>query len=180
MSGAAPSADRWKGRRVFVTGHTGFVGGWLCCWLARLGARVHGYSLEPPTQPSFFEATGLRARLASSVLGDIRDRDALARALAQAAPQDVIHLAAQPIVREAHRDPAATFSTNVMGTVHLLEACRAAREVEKIVAFTTDKVYRNDGSGRAFEEGDRLGGDEPDNASKAACDWTIAARAESY
>src|SRR5258706_16004100 len=102
MSGAAPSADRWKGRRVFVTGHTGFVGGWLCTWLTRLGARVHGFSLEPPTRPSFFEATRLHARLASSVLGDIRDRDALARAVDGADPEDVFHLAAQPIVREAH------------------------------------------------------------------------------
>ena len=103
MSGAVPRAERWRGRRILVTGHTGFVGGWLAAWLTQLGARVHGYSLDPPSAPSFFEVTRLVARLASSVRGDIRDRDALARAFREAAPQDVIHLAAQPIVRAAHR-----------------------------------------------------------------------------
>ena len=177
---AIPGADRWRGRRVLVTGHTGFVGGWLCAWLAQLGARVHGYSLEPPTRPSFFEATKLYSRLASSRIGDIRDGAALAGVVAELDPQDVFHLAAQPIVREAHRDPASTFSTNVMGTLHVLEACRGRASLERLVAFTTDKVYRNDGSGRAFEETDRLGGAEPYSASKAACDWTIGAYWESY
>jgi len=165
---------------VLVTGHTGFVGGWLCAWLTQLGARVHGFSLDPPTRPSFFEATKLYSRLASSRIGDIRDRDALALAVDELDPQDVFHLAAQPIVREAHRDPAATFSTNVMGTLHVLEACRGRASLERLVAFTTDKVYRNDGAGRAFEEGDRLGGNEPYSASKAACDWTIGTYWESY
>jgi CDP-glucose 4,6-dehydratase len=178
--GLIPDAARWRGRRVLVTGHTGFVGGWLCAWLERLGARVHGFSLDPPTNPSFFEATRLYSRLASSVRGDIRDADALRRAVAQADPQDVFHLAAQPIVREAHRDPAATFSTNVMGTVNVLDACRGQAGLESLIAFTTDKVYRNDGSGRAFEEGDALGGNEPYSASKAACDWAIGTYWESY
>ena len=180
MSGAVPRAERWRGRRVLVTGHTGFVGGWLAAWLTQLGARVHGYSLDPPSAPSFFEVTRLVARLASSVRGDIRDRDALARAFREAAPQDVIHLAAQPIVRAAHRDPVETFSTNVMGTLQVLEACRAQSGIDRVVAFTTDKVYRNDGSGRAFEESDPLGGNEPYSASKAACDWAISAYRESY
>src|SRR5262249_7054289 len=180
MSGAVPRAERWRGRRVLVTGHPGVVGGWLATWLTQLGARVHGYSLDPPSTPSFFEATHLASRLASSVRGDIRDRDALARAFGEAAPQDVIHLAAQPIVRAAYRDPVETISTNVMGTVQVLEACRAQAGIERIVAFTTDKVYRNDGSGRPFEEGDPLGGNEPYSASKAACDWAIAAYRESY
>lgn len=180
MSAALPSAERWRGRRVLVTGHTGFVGGWLCAWLVRLGARVHGYSLAPATEPSFFEATGLAARLASSVIGDIRDPGAISVAVVAARPQDVFHLAAQAIVREAHRDPAGTFSTNVMGTVRVLEACRLVPAMERIVAFTTDKVYRNDGSGKAFEEADRLGGNEPYSASKAAADWAIGAYWERY
>ncbi len=180
MNAALPSAARWSGRRVFVTGHTGFVGGWLCAWLARLGAGVHGYSLAPPTTPSFFESTRLHARLAASTQGDIRDARALRSAVAEADPHVVFHLAAQPIVRAAHRDPLETYSTNVMGTVEVLEACRAARNLEKLVVYTTDKVYRNDQSGRAFVESDRLGGNEPYSASKAASDWTVAAYWESY
>jgi len=180
MSGALPRAQHWRARRVLVTGHTGFVGGWLSTWLARLGAKVHGYSLEPPSTPSFFDATGLASHLASSTRGDIRDRDGLDRAFRDAAPQDVFHLAAQPIVRTAFRDPVETFSTNVMGTVHVMEACRARSGVERIVAYTTDKVYRNDQSGRAFDEGDPLGGNEPYSASKAAADGAIAAYARGY
>lgn len=177
---ANPRADFWRGRRVLVTGHTGFVGGWLCAWLDLLGAEICGYSLPPPTQPSFFARTGLESRLARHLVGDVNDGARLARAVADFAPQVAFHLAAQPLVRESYRAPVATFMTNVMGTVHLLEACRAAPGVGRVVAYTTDKVYRNDQSGRAFEEAERLGGNEPYSASKAGAEMAIAAYWESY
>jgi len=177
---AVPDAAWWRGRDVLVTGHTGFVGGWLCAWLAALGARVHGYSLPPPTTPSFFERTGLRSRLARHTLGDVADLAALSSAIRDCAPQVLFHLAAQPIVRDGFRDPVGTFATNTMGTVHVLEACRAAASLAKIVVYTTDKVYRNDQSGRAYAEAERLGGNEPYSASKAAAEWAVAAYWESY
>lgn len=166
---------------MLVTGHTGFVGGWLCTWLDLLGARISGFALPPPTQPNFFEATGLEARLTRHMLGDVRDAAAVSAAVAESDPEVVFHLAAQPIVREAWRSPVATFATNVMGTVHLMEACRQGGSVARIVAYTTDKVYRsNDPSERAFQEGDVLGGSEPYSASKAAADWAVSAWWESY
>ncbi|QJR12682.1 CDP-glucose 4,6-dehydratase [Usitatibacter rugosus] len=176
---AVPQAGAWRGRRVLVTGHTGFVGGWLCTWLAECGARVSGFSLPPPTQPSFFEATNLAARLERHTLGDVNDAAAVAAAVEASKPEVVFHLAAQPIVREAYRAPVLTFATNVMGTVHVLEACRQSG-VPRIVCYTTDKVYRNDQSGRAFAEDDRLGGNEPYSASKASADWAAGAWWESY
>ena len=180
MTAALPSARWWTGRRVLVTGHTGFVGGWTCTWLSMMGARVSGYSLPPPTKPSYFERTGLAARLSESIVADVNDAPALRMAFTRCDPEVVIHLAAQPIVRDAFRDPAATFAPNVMGTVNVLDACRERPGVSRIVAYTTDKVYRNDQSGRAFREGDALGGNEPYSASKAAADWAITAYWDSF
>ena len=180
MPPAVPSEAAWRGRRVLVTGHTGFVGGWLCAWLHRLGAHVSGLSLAPPTTPSFFERTGLAARLQTHRLGDVNDASAVAFALEGCDPEIVFHLAAQPLVREAWREPVLTFATNALGTVHVLEACRGRPGVARIVCFTTDKVYRNDQSGRAFTEDDRLGGDEPYSASKSAAELAIGAWWESY
>ena len=177
---AVPHAGWWQGRRVLVTGHTGFVGGWLCTWLANLGAKVSGFSMPAPTVPSFFESTQLAERLVHHTLGDVGDAKAVQVAVTAADPQVVFHLAAQPIVREAYREPVATFATNVMGTVHVLNACREYAAAERIVVYTTDKVYRNDQSGRAFAEGDRLGGNEPYSASKAGADWAVVAWWESY
>lgn len=165
---------------MLVTGHTGFVGGWLCTWLANLGARVSGFSLPPPTNPSFFELTRLAERLEHHTLGDVRDANAVQVAVTAADPQVVFHLAAQPLVREAYREPVATFATNVMGTAHVLNSCREHAAPERIVVYTTDKVYRNDQSGRAFVEGDALGGNEPYSASKAGADWAVGAWWESY
>src|SRR5688500_1972251 len=153
MAPPVPRGEWWLGKRVLVTGHTGFVGGWLCAWLQRLGAQVHGYALDAPTRPSFFEATRLADGLASSVIGDVGDARALAAAARASDPEVVFHLAAQPLVREAFRDPVATFRTNALGTVHLFEACRARAALESVVTYTTDKVYRNDQSGRPFSEG---------------------------
>lgn len=177
---AVPDPGWWRGRVVFVTGHTGFVGGWLCTWLSRMGAKVAGYALPPPTTPSFFERTGLASRLARHALGDVNDAPALAAAVRAVRPSVIFHLAAQPIVRDGFREPVATFATNTMGTVHLLEACRACESLERIVVYTTDKVYRNDQSGRPFTESDRLGGNEPYSASKAAAEWAVGAYWESY
>jgi len=177
---ALPRPDWWRGKRVLVTGHTGFVGGWLCTWLAKLGSRVSGFSLPPPTVPSFFALSGLGSRLESHTTGDVNDREALSAAVAASDPQVVFHLAAQPIVREAYWTPVETFATNVMGTVHLLEAARSLASLERLVVYTTDKVYRNDQAGRAFSEGDRLGGNEPYSASKAGAEHAVAAWWESY
>jgi CDP-glucose 4,6-dehydratase len=180
VSAAVPDAVFWRGRRVLVTGHTGFVGGWLSAWLARMGARVTGLALPAPTTPSFFALTRLEKKLESSVIGDVNDAALVARIVAACDPQTVIHLAAQPLVREAFRDPLGTFATNVLGTVNVLEACRGRAALGSVVAYTTDKVYANDESGRAFEEGDRLGGNEPYSASKAAADAAIAAYWSAY
>ena len=175
-----PDPGWWRGRKVLVTGHTGFVGGWLCAWLSRLEARVAGLALDPPTTPSFFALAGVAHGLAKDERGDVNDAARVHAAVRAFAPQVLFHLAAQPIVRDGYRDPVGTFATNVMGTVHVLEACRAAPSLERIVVYTTDKVYRNDQSGRAFAEDDRLGGNEPYSASKSAAEWAVGAYWESY
>jgi CDP-glucose 4,6-dehydratase len=145
-----------------------------------MGARVAGYALPPPTTPSFFERTRLAMHLAANTIADIADAAALARALRSFEPQVLFHLAAQPIVRDAYREPVRTFATNVMGTVHALEAARATPSLGQVVVYTTDKVYRNDQSGRPFTEGDALGGTEPYSASKAGAEGVALAYAESY
>ena len=177
---ALPQPAWWRGKRVLVTGHTGFVGGWLSAWLDHLGAKVSGIALAPDEGRGFFESYGLGARLAHDIRGDIRDAAAVRAAFDASQPQVLFHLAAQPIVRDAYRDPVGTFATNVMGTVHVLEACREQASVEKALVFTTDKVYRNDQSGRPLAESDRLGGNEPYSASKAGAEFATAAWWESY
>ncbi len=169
----------WAGRNVFVTGHTGFKGGWLCLMLRRFGARVTGFSLPAPTNPSLFETAGV-AGAVTSVIGDIRDAGALRRAMAEAAPDVVFHLAAQPLVRRAHADPVETLSTNVMGTVNLLEAVRAAPSVRALVVVTSDKVYDNQEWPWAYRETDRLGGKEPYGVSKACCELIADSYRYSY
>jgi CDP-glucose 4,6-dehydratase len=180
MSLPVPDPAFWRGRRVFLTGHTGFVGGWTALWLQHLGAEVTGFALPPPTDPSFFAATGLGARLAASHLGDIRDREPLAKAAAAARPEIVLHLAAQPLVRAAFHDPLSTFATNVMGTANLLDAVRDLPGLSAVVVFTTDKVYRNVNWPWPYREGDALGADEPYSGSKSCAELVAEAFRNSY
>lgn len=173
-------AKAYCGRRVFVTGHTGFKGSWLCEWLLSMGAEVHGFALEPPTEPAVFNQLGLARRIASHVIGDIRDRKALAAAVAWVRPDFIFHLAAQPLVRLSYREPVETFDANVMGTVHLLDACRRLEVPCSVVCITTDKVYENNESGRAYRETDPFGGYDPYSASKGACEIVIASYRRSF
>lgn len=159
-----PSA--WRGRRVLVTGHTGFKGGWLSVWLASLGAKVAGYALDPPTKPSFFETARVRDALADH-RGDIRDVEATRRAIASFDPEVLFHLAAQPIVKEGYRAPVETYATNVVGTASVLDACRHAPALRAVVVVTTDKCYENRESERGYVETDALGGHDPYSNSKA-------------
>ena len=177
----AGSVDRafWKAKRVLVTGHTGFKGSWLGTWLVDMGSSVVGYALEPPTEPSMFEVLSLRGLLEHHD-GDVRDADALAGVLHRAAPEVVFHLAAQPLVREAHRDPVGTYATNIMGTVHLLQAVRQCPSVRVVVIVTTDKVYENREWLWGYREVDALGGHEPYSSSKASAELVVAAWRSTY
>jgi CDP-glucose 4,6-dehydratase len=170
----------WKGRPVFLTGHTGFKGSWLSLWLSQLGARVHGYSLDPPTNPNMFEAARLEAHLASHLRADILDLERLRRAVRESSPEVVFHLAAQPIVRTSYADPIGTFATNVMGTAHVMEALRGVESVRAIVIITTDKVYDPRRSEFAYREDDPLGGNDPYSASKAAAEIVTASYRKSF
>lgn len=175
-----PDPSFWRGRRVLVTGHTGFKGAWLCRMLSLLGADVTGVALDPEPGPSAFAALRVPSLLSADHRTDIRDGAALAALVRAERPEVVLHLAAQALVGRAHRAPAATFATNVTGTVHLLEALRALPGVAAALIVTSDKVYRNTGSGRAFVEGDALGGDDPYSASKAACEVAVASWRASF
>jgi CDP-glucose 4,6-dehydratase len=168
---SAPSASFWRGRRVLLTGVTGFKGSWLAIWLQRLGATVIGVGLDPP-QEALFRSAHLDSVLQNNI-GDIRDLDGLAKVVNEADPDIVLHLAAQSLVRLGYRTPVETFATNVMGTVHLLEACRSVQRLKTIVAVTTDKVYANVEHVLPYREGDRLGGYDPYSASKAASEIAI-------
>lgn len=156
----------YQGKKVFVTGHTGFKGSWLCRMLAGAGAAVTGFSLEPPTEPSLFRIAGIENDV-RSVIGDVRDMAALKAAFDEAQPEIVLHLAAQPIVRESYRNPAYTYETNVMGTVHLLECVRNSSTVRSFLNVTTDKVYRNREWPWGYRENDELDGFDPYSNSKS-------------
>lgn len=174
-------ADRsfWQGKRVFVTGHTGFKGSWLSIWLHALGAEVTGYALAPPTDPSLFDLCRVD-RLVHSVIADVRDADRLAAAVAGARPEIVFHLAAQPIVRESYRDPLATYATNVLGTAHLLQAVRACADVKAVVNVTSDKCYENREWVWGYRENEPLGGYDPYSSSKACSELVTAAYRASF
>ncbi len=156
----------WKGKRVFVTGHTGFKGAWLCEILANSGAVVTGYSLEPPTDPSLFEIAKIGEKI-NSIIGDIRDHNSLKKAFDNAQPEVVLHLAAQPIVRESYKNPAYTYETNVMGTVNILECVRNSDRVRSFLNVTTDKVYLNREWSWGYRENEELDGFDPYSNSKS-------------
>jgi CDP-glucose 4,6-dehydratase len=171
--------DFWSGKRVLLTGHTGFKGAWLKLWLTRLGADVHGLSLDPPRGPSLHRLV-CEGRGTRDDIVNIRDRHAVLNRVMQVKPEIVLHLAAQPLVRAGYRDPLDTFETNVQGTVNLLDALRADAHIRSIVIVTTDKVYENPESGNAFSETDPLGGYDPYSASKAAADIVTASYRRSF
>ena len=179
MSGTI-SRTFWRGKRIFMTGHTGFKGGWLSLWLADLGAEVHGYALTPPTEPNFFGVTGLESRLAGHTLADLRDAEALTGALRAARPDIVLHLAAQPLVRHSYVEPVETYAVNVMGTVHLLEAARQSPGVKAVVNVTTDKCYDNREWVWPYRENEAMGGADPYSSSKACSELVTAAYRASF
>ncbi len=170
----------WRGKRVFLTGHTGFKGGWLALWLSEMGAELHGYALAPSTDPSFYAVTGLAERLASSTIADVRDAAALNEALASAAPEIVLHLAAQPLVRYSYVAPVETYAVNVMGTVNLFEAVRQTASVKAIVNVTTDKCYENRERNDPYTEDEALGGYDPYSSSKACSELVTSAYRRSF
>jgi CDP-glucose 4,6-dehydratase len=169
----------WTGRRVLLTGHTGFKGAWAALWLARMGAKVTGLALAPEADPNLFVLANVGRDVDSRIL-DIRDREGVADLIEAADPELVLHMAAQPLVRRSVRQPVETFAINVLGTVHLLEALRSRPALLAALVVTTDKVYENREDGKAFAEADPLGGHEPYGASKAAAEIATAAMARTY
>lgn len=171
--------NTWSDRRVFLTGHTGFKGSWLALWLNKLGAKVRGYALDPVTDPNMFTLASVGC-VADDVRGDIRDFTKLQAAMTEFAPDVIFHLAAQPLVRRSYADPVATYETNVMGTVHLLEAVRKTPSVRAVVCVTTDKVYQNQEWVWPYRETDALGGYDPYASSKACAEILCAAYRSSF
>ena len=169
----------WHGVRVFLTGHTGFKGGWLAIWLASKGAIVRGYALDPSTAPNMFDSARV-ADVVEDMRGDIRDRQALDRAMREFAPDVVFHLAAQPLVRLSYADPIATYATNVLGTVHVLESARSVSSLRAILVITSDKCYENQEWHWGYRESDRLGGYDPYSNSKACAELVCAAYRSSF
>ncbi len=169
----------WRGKKVFLTGHTGFKGSWLSLWLQQMGAQVTGFSLPPPTNPSLFEVANV-AQGMISLIGDIRDGEVLSRAMRDAAPDIVIHMAAQPLVRYSYVNPVETYSTNVMGTVHVLEAVRQTPSVRAVVNVTSDKCYDNKEWVWGYRENEPMGGFDPYSNSKGCAELVASAYRNSF
>ena len=175
-----PNSDFWRGKRVFLTGHTGFKGSWLSLWLQSLGAQVHGLALEPLTKPSLFTLAQVKACLVSHTIGDIRDLSTVQKAMQAAKPDIVIHMAAQPLVRMSYAEPVETFATNVMGTVHVLESARHTISVKSIVCVTTDKCYENKEWAWGYREYEPMGGHDPYSNSKGCAELVTSAYRNSF
>ena len=170
----------WEGRKVFLTGHTGFKGSWFTLWLHQMGAKVTGYALEPPTKPAIFTEAKVETALEQHILGDIRDLDKLTQAIQQAHPTIVIHMAAQPLVRDSYSDPVGTYASNVMGTVHLLEAVRQTPSVKAVLNITTDKCYENKEWIWGYRENEPMGGHDPYSSSKGCAELVSSSYRHSF
>ncbi|HET7802754.1 MAG TPA: CDP-glucose 4,6-dehydratase [Pseudolabrys sp.] len=171
---AVVTADFWRGRRVLITGHTGFKGAWLSFWLREQGAEVFGYSLDPPTEPSLFRVAGIGELVARDIRADIRNSSALKQTLVEARPEVVFHLAAQSIVRLSYSIPLETFDVNILGTAHVLGAVLQTASVRAAVIVTSDKCYENVGDARSYRETDPMGGNDPYSASKGCAELIVA------
>lgn len=179
QAGHMVNADFWKDKRVFITGHTGFKGSWLCLWLHELGVQITGYALAPPTDPSLFELCTIE-KLTTSIIADVRDGQALSKAMLDAQPDIVIHMAAQPLVRDSYKIPVETYAINVMGTVNLFEAVRQCKSVRCVINVTTDKCYENKEWVWGYRENEPLGGFDPYSNSKACSELVTASYRSSY
>lgn len=179
MQGKTMNRKFWKGKKVFLTGASGFKGSWLSVWLISLGAKVTGYALKAPTKPSLFTLLKITNDM-KSVTADIRDFARLKKELLKAKPEIVIHMAAQPLVRDSYRNPPKTYETNIIGTVNLFEAARACKSVRAVLNVTTDKVYENKEIDKAYKEGECLGGYDPYSASKACSEIVTASYRDSF
>ncbi len=177
---ATVNSNFWKGKRVFLTGHTGFKGGWLSLWLASMGAKVTGYALAPNTNPSFFEVVKINNEIDQSYIADIRDLEKLKNAMNNAQPEIVIHMAAQPLVRYSYANPVETYATNVMGTVNVLEGIRTLDCVRAAVIVTTDKCYENKEWTWGYRENEPMGGYDPYSNSKGCAELVTSAYRQSY
>ena len=173
------AAGFWAGKKVFLTGHTGFKGSWLSLWLQHLGADVTGYALDPPTNPSLFKVAKVASGM-ESIIGDVRNLEHLTEAMINANPEIVIHMAAQPLVRYSYDNPVETYSTNVMGTVHLFEAIRQSDQVKAVVNVTTDKCYENQEWSWGYRENEAMGGYDPYSNSKGCAELVTAAYRSSF
>jgi CDP-glucose 4,6-dehydratase len=177
---ASVDSSFWINKRVFLTGHTGFKGGWLSLWLSELGAKVTGYALEPKTTPNFFEVAKIESDLEQSHIADIRDLEKLKKAMIDARPEIVIHMAAQPLVRYSYSNPVETYATNVMGTVHVLESIRSLDCMRAAVIVTTDKCYENKEWAWGYRENEPMGGYDPYSNSKGCAELVASAYRQSY
>ncbi len=180
MEGVEVNKDFWYDKNVFLTGHTGFKGGWLSLWLQSMGAKVHGYSLNPLTQNSFYEISKVKNGMENTVIADIRDASKLSQTMALAKPDIVFHLAAQPLVRFSYEEPVETYTVNVMGTVNMLEAVRSTSSVKAVVNITTDKCYENREWIWGYRETEAMGGSDPYSSSKACAELITAAYRRSF
>jgi CDP-glucose 4,6-dehydratase len=175
-----PNPDFWHGKRVFLTGHTGFKGSWMSLWLESLGAKVYGLALPPPSRPSLFNVAQIESGMVSHTLGDIRDIETVQNIMKAAQPDIVIHMAAQSLVRLSYAEPVETFATNVMGTVNVLESSRNVPSVKAIVVVTTDKCYQNNEWAWGYRENDPMGGRDPYSSSKGCAELVTSAYRNSF